>query len=309
MKSLAAKAIPAVPCSGCSMCLQILVALLALLLGATSASAQPFVYVVGVAPNGSPQFGTIDLANGRFHRVAYTQLDNTPVSLANLVWRNGSLLTLATSGSIAGDLVKINPATGHITVIGATGLGYNAFSLGKVNGKLYLTDFNTGGSSQNIYSVDPDTGAATLIGATGVPADPNVPFTTNSDGTFNLCDESFYGVGGKLYATFDSFNVLTPTLEVDKYPADATVSPALYQIDPSSGATTLVAPTNLFVGTTIEIHGTLYGFKSVITGFPGGFPASFSELEKINLTTGAVTFLRVVDVRAGVIFGAADTLP
>jgi len=269
-----------------------------------TASAQPFVYVVGQGSRG-PQFGTVDLASGRFHRIAYTQIDNAPLSLANLVWRNGSLLSLATSGSIAGSLVKINPATGEITVIGATGLGYNAFSLGEVNGQLYLTDFNTGGNFQNIYSVDPHSGAATLIGATGVPADPNIPFTTNADGTFNLCDESLYMVGGKLYAAFDSINVLPPTLEVDKYPADATVGPVLYEIDPTTGATTQIGPTYLYQDASIEITGTVYTFVAQFTGFPGGFPASISQLDKINLKTGAVTFLHVVDVDAGIVFGAA----
>jgi len=275
-------------------------------LAAAAASAQPFVYVVGIAPNGNPQFGTVNLASGGFNRIAYTQVGTTPVSLSNLVWRNGSLLSLGTSGPIAGYLVSIDPSTGAITVIGPTGLGYDAFSLAQVNGKLYVTDFNTGGISQNLYAVDPDTGAANLIGPTGIPADPNIPFTTNPDSTFNLCDESFHGVGGKLYATFDSFNVLPSTLEVDKYPADAAVSPALYEIDPSTGSTTLIAPTNLFIGATVELSGTLHGFKGVIIGFPGGFPSSFSELVQMNLSTGAVRFLRLADVSAGVIFGAAQ---
>lgn len=305
MKSLRLKA--AVLFTSRSMRMQTLATLLVLLFfSAASASAQPSVYVIGLAPNGNPQFGTLDLANGRFHRIAYTQVDNSPVSLSNLVWRDGSLLSLGTSGPIAGDLVRIDPATGGITVIGATGLGYDAFSLGEAKGKLYLTDFNTGGAFQNVYSVDPNTGTATLIGATGVPADPTTPFTTNPDGTFNLSDESFYGIGGKLYATFDSFNVLPATLEVDKYPADPTVSPALYQVDPSTGATTVIAPTSMFVATTMDLNGVLYGFRGVITGFPNGGPSSFSELVKLNLTTGGVTFLRVVDISAGVIFGAAE---
>jgi hypothetical protein len=304
MKSQISKVSKAVLSASWAMQLQVFAASLVLLLCADVASAQPFLYVVGLAPNGNPQFGTIDLANGKFHRIAYTRFDNTPVSLSNLMWRNGSLLSLATSGTVAGYLVKIDPATGEITAIGSTGLGYDAFSLAEVKGKLYLTDFNTGGTSQNIYSVDPETGAATLIGATGVPADPNIPFTTNPDGTFNLCDESFYGKGGKLYATFDCFNVLPVTLEVDKYPTDSTVSPALYQIDPSTGATTLIAPTNLFIGATVEVHGMWYGFKGVITGFPGGFPAAFSEVVTLDPANGGVTFLRVADLNAGAIFGA-----
>jgi hypothetical protein len=62
------------------------------------------------------------------------------------------------------------------------------------------------------------------------------------------------------------------------------------------------------VGAAVEVKGTFYGFKGVITGFPGGFPAAFSELVRLDLTTGAVTFLRVADLSAGVIFGAADVI-
>jgi hypothetical protein len=222
--------------------------------------------------------------------------------LAGLVWSNGSLLSLATSDPLLGYLVKINPATGEITAIGATGLGSNAFSFAKVGGKLYLTDF-----SNNLYSVDPQTGAATFIRATGIPPDPNIPFTTNPDGTLNLCDETLFGAGGRLYATFDSINVLPATLEVNKYPADATVSPALYQIDPTTGVATQIGPTYLYLDASIKLDGTFYAFLGQLTGFPGGFPAAFSELEKVDVTTGAVTFLRVVDVSAGVIFGAAET--
>jgi hypothetical protein len=53
---------------------------------------------------------------------------------------------------------------------------------------------------RSLYSVDPRTGVATPIAATGMPPDSNIPFTSNDDGTFDLCDESLYGVGGKLYA-------------------------------------------------------------------------------------------------------------
>jgi hypothetical protein len=60
---------------------------------------------------------------------------------------------------------------------------------------------------RSLYSVDPGTGVATPIAATGMPPDSHIPFTFNDDGTFDLCDESLYGVGGQLYATFDSFAI------------------------------------------------------------------------------------------------------
>lgn len=307
MKSVL-KAVKAVLLSRSLVVAQALIAPLALFLFASSASAEPSVYVVSIGPNG-PEFGTVDLANGRFRYIATTQVDGTPVSMSNLVWWHGSLLSLATSDPIAGYLVKINPATGDITAIGATGLSYDAFELAEANGKLYLTDFNVGGGFQNLYSVDPQTGAATLIGRTGVPADVNAPFTTNSDGTFNLCDETFYGVGGKLYVSFDSLNFVPATLEADKYPADPTVSPALYQIDPLTGTTTLIGPTYVYLDASVEDKGTFYAFDGILTGLQGGFPAGVSELEKVDLTTGAATFVRVVNGSAGVILGAAPAIP
>jgi hypothetical protein len=281
------------------MVAQVLMFFCALPLLAQSAHAGLSVYVVALGPNG-PQFGTVNLATGAFAAIA-----TTPSVMSNLVWWNGSLLSLATSDPIAGYLVKINPGTGETTVVGPTGLGYDAFELAEVRGKLYLTDFNVGGGTQNIYSVDPQTGAVALIGPTGVPADVNAPFTTNADGTLNFCDETFYGVGGKLYATFDSFNVDETTLAIDANPANPTISSALYLIDPVSRTTTLVAPTNLFFDASVEVSGKFYGFKGLTTGFADGFPVSVSTLSTLDLTTGKATFVRNIDANAGVIFGAA----
>jgi len=266
---------------------------------ARTASSGPSVYVVSIGPDG-PMFGAVNLSNG-----AFTGIAPTPAAMSNLVWWKGSLLSLATSDPIAGYLVKINPDNGETTVIGPTGLGFDAFDLAEVGGKLYLTDFNIGGSFQNLYSVDPQTGAATLIGPTGIPADVNPPFTQNADLTLNLCDESLYGVGGALYATFDSFNVNESTLATDENPANSTISPGLYRIDPASGKTTRVGPANLFLGASVEVNGKSYVLKGLITGFFDGFPSVFSQLLTLDLATGKVTFVRNVDVSAGAIFGAA----
>jgi len=270
-----------------------LAGLLGLVLFTAAASAEPSVYVVNL----NQQFGTVDLATGAFHPIGAP----TPDGLSNLVWwKDGSLLSLATSGNNAGSLVKINPANGEETLIGPTGLGFNAFDLGEVRGKLYVTDF-----SNNIYSVDPETGAATFIRPTGMPPDPTVPFTINSNGTLNLCDETLYGIRGKFYATFDS-------LDIDPNPGDANylgvnvhVSPNVYEIDPETGVATPIAPTALGLGATVEVDGKVYAFTAVVTAFVDGFPQAYNQLLTLNLETGETQFVTNVDPTVGPIFGAA----
>jgi hypothetical protein len=269
---------------------------LALVLFAASASAAPFVYVV----TSSQQFGTVDLATGAFHAIG----NPTPDAMSNLVWGpEGLLYSITASGPDVGSLAKINPRTGEVTDIGSTGLGYNAFSLAGVRGKLYLTDF-----SNNIYRVNPETGVATPIAATGMPPDPNIPFTFNSDGTFNLCDEGFYGIEGVLYATFDSFaldpNQTPPTI------AHVFVSPAVYRIDPSTGNANFVAATDLNLSAFVEMDEKVYAFRAVVDGFDTtyDFPVSHAELVRLDLRTGKTGEPTEVDPSIGLIFGAVPIL-
>jgi hypothetical protein len=273
--------------------LPLIVFLMCGLFGA-SANAAPIVYVVTL----SQQFGTIDLANGKFQPIG----NGTPDALSNLVWWKGhTLLTLITSGSNIGSLAKINPATGEETVIGPTGLSFNAFDLGEVRGKLYLTDF-----SNNLYSVDPATGVATPTALTGMPPDPHVPFTFNSDGTFNLCDEGLYGIAGKLYATFDSF-AIDPTQNPPTR-AHEDVSPRLYQIDPFTGATTVVAKkTDWQLSALVEVDGRVYAFRGVLDGFDFtfAFPIAHAELDTLDFKTGKTNKVADIDPSLGPIFGAA----
>ncbi len=262
----------------------IFVTSLALLLFAASASAQSSIYVVTI----NNQFGTVDLASGAFHAIG----NPTPEGQANLVWGpEGSLLSLTNSGN----LEKIDPETGETSVIGQTGLGYNAFDLAEVRGRLYATDFDN-----NIYAVDPKTGTARFLRATGMPPDPSIPFTANADGTVNLCDESLYGVGGQLFGTFDSFKIDPASLVVTPE-----VAPNLYRIDPSTGVATLVAPTALNIGATVEVHGRLYAIHLVPIGWTAFGPQVRSQLFTLDLTNGNSTFVTDIDPAAGAIFGAA----
>jgi hypothetical protein len=273
--------------------MQLFVIVTALVLSPFSltASAAPFVYVVTL----TQQFGTIDLANGKFQPIG----NGTPDGLSNLVWWRGSLRTLTTFPTL-GSLAKINRATGGETVIGATGLSFNAFDLAQVRGKLYLTDF-----SNNLYLVDPGSGVARPIANTGMPPDPNIPLTFNSDGTFNLCDEGLYGIAGKLYATFDSYAIdptQTPPTVVHQY-----VSPRVYEVDPFTGATRILAGTDWQLSAIVEADGKVYAFKAVIDGFDWSIdvPIAHAELDTLDLKTGKTNKIADIDPSLGPIFGAA----
>jgi hypothetical protein len=256
-----------------------------------AASAAPRVYVV----TGTQQFGIVDLGTGQFTAIG----NGTPDTLSNLVWYRDKLLTVTVSGPNIGSLARINPTTGEETIIGQTGLGFNIFDLGASRGHLYVTDLNN-----NIYSVDADTGVPTPITATGMPADPTIPFTVNSDGTLNLCDQGLYSVRGKLYATFDSFALdLTTTPPVI---AHMVVAPALYQIDPATGLATFIANTDPNLTALLSLRGKVYAFKGILDGFDFnfGFPIAHARLLSLNLATGATKPLTDIDHRIGIILGA-----
>jgi hypothetical protein len=105
---------------------------------------------------------------------------------------------------------------------------------------LYATDGNN-----NLYTINGTTGAVHLIGPTGIP-----PLVFNPP---TVRDESLYGVGGKLSATFDTFNlpVSSPAL---------IVAPALYQINTTNGVATAVGPTMLGLSASVDVNGTFYAF-------------------------------------------------
>lgn len=256
---------------------------IAVFLLVASANAQQ-VYVV----TSNQQFGVVNLSNGAFQQIGSA----TPEGQANLVWGpRGALYSLTYSGN----LETINPATGATTVVGATGLGFNAFELAGVRGQLYATDF-----SNNIYVVDSQTGAATLLSATGMPPDPAIPFSMNNDGTINLCDETLYGIDGKLYATFDAF-----TLDPGSLVTNSAVQPGLYQIDPRTGTATFIAATDMNLGATVQANGMVYAFKWNTLAFTDFGPQVQSEVSRFDLANGYTSFVTLVDPAAGGITGAA----
>ena len=110
-------------------------------------------------------------------------------------------------------------------------------------------------------------------------------------------------MGGKLYATFDSFAIdpnRTPPTRAHEF-----VYPALYQVDPLTGAATFIASTSWQLSASVEVEGKFYPFRSVIDRFNFDFPVGHAELVTLDLSTGKIHKLTDVDHSVGPIFGAA----
>ncbi len=261
---------------------QKLIVALALVLFAASASADSLAYVV----TDTDQFGTLDLSTGAFHQIGA----DTPGQQFDLVsGPNGSLFSLTATGN----LESIITTTGVTTVIGATGFGTNVGSLAEVGGTLYATDGNN-----NLYTVNATTGATHLIGPTGIPAFAFPP---------TLGDETLYGEGGKLYATFDNFNLplSSPVL---------ITPPALYQINTSTGVATEVGPTILNLSASVDVSGTFYVFKEGLADpscvGPAPVPCrSDAEEFALSLANGNTSHVADVNPSATAIYGASPVAP
>ncbi|HEY0778045.1 MAG TPA: PEP-CTERM sorting domain-containing protein, partial [Gemmatirosa sp.] len=249
------------------------------------ASVGPFAYVVNLAQ----QFGTVDLGTGAFQPIG----PGTPEGDIGLVpGPNGSLLALTFSGRLA----TINPATGETVRRVATGLTdcttpaspcgpTSANALARLGGAVYATDYRN-----RLYTLDPLTGATIRIGSTGLPAVPFIPLTTATDGSLNVFDETLFGVGSRLYATFDAITFDPATATV----TSVVIAPSLYWIDPLTGGTTRIGATTLGLGATTQVDGIWYAVNDV-TG----------QLDTLDLATGSTTVIRDLDPAVGVIFGAS----
>jgi len=262
---------------GLGLCL-----LVGLSAGLMPARADPVVDVI----TGSLQIGEMDLATG-----AFTPSGSIPSTIQYLApGPGGSLLTMDFSGS----LDSINRTTGAATVIGPTGFSEcpgpascgtsSQLSFGSAAGMLYATDF-----ANNLYTVNPTTGKATLVGPTGIPALTSAPLSANPDGTINFYDENLFGAGGKLYANFDT-GVLDPTT----FTPTPVISGTLYQIDPTTGHATAVAPTDFGLITVANINGVIYGFEGPT-----------NAIVTLNVANGQTSVVANTDPAVGLIGGAA----
>lgn len=266
---------------------------LALTLALTSAAskADPLVYTIG----DGGQFGTTNLSTGAFTSIG----PGIAVGTGGLVQGpGGTLLSLGFNG----DLNSINPTTGILSTVGATGLGdcslpsspcgsNSANIIGKVGSTLYATDL-----ANNLYTINPSNGAATLVGATGIPGlsfVPHAPVPGDPDGSFYIYDESLFGYGGKLYANFDTgiFDPMTFT-------PTQLIGPDLYQINTSTGAATILSPTDFGLASITDVAGTLYAFS---------LPTS--SLVTLNLADGKTTYVSDTDPAGGMVGGSTPLSP
>jgi len=239
------------------------------------------------------EFGAVDLHSGTFLPIGPGLPEDVGGGLAP--GPGQSLLSLAFSGN----LVAIDPRTGETRIVGPTGLSdcttptspcgpKSANIVGYADGHLYATDF-----ANRLYSVDSRTGAAKLIGPTGLPAIDFIPFTPNPDGTLNVYAESLFNARGKLYANFS-----TAKLHPESGAITPVISGAIYQIDPKTGHTMLIAPTDSAISYMVTMDDTVYGFNAV-TG----------QIVTVDVRTGQTTPVSDLDPAASVIAGATPARP
>ncbi len=176
---------------------------------------------------------------------------------------NGMLYKLA----VGGDLDAIDPATGVTIDIGPTGLAdctspaspcgpKSANALASLAGVIHVTDF-----ANNLYRVNATTGTAMLVGPTGIPAVPAAPLTVNPDGTLNGFEQGLFSSHGMLYSTFQAF-----TFDPITFATKSLVEPpTLYRINPTTGATSVVGPTDLNLEVVTDVGGLFTPLKTSTT--------------------------------------------
>jgi hypothetical protein len=264
---------------------------LTLALSTAAANADPLVYVLG----GSGQFGTMNLSTGSFTAIG----PGISVGTGGLVQGpSGTLLSLGFDGN----LNRINPTTGVLSSIGATGLGdcslptspcgsNSANIIGKAGSTIYATDL-----ANNLYSVNPTTGAATLIGATGIPGLPFIPHAPvpgDPDGSFFIYDEVLFDYGGNLYANFD-----TGMFDPVTFTPTQLIAPELYKISTLTGLATSINPTAFGLEGIANVNGTLYAFDLPL-----------SSVVTLNLADGSTSYVSDTDPAAGLVTSATAASP
>jgi hypothetical protein len=194
--------------------------------------------------DGSGNFGTLDLASGTATQIgAGTAPGSTGIDLTP------GLQVYAYNAS--NQLMQITPSTGTAAPVGSPGSIPDQATTGALtDGSYFGIDAVTG----NLYSIDLTSGQTTPIGG------------SNSDGVV-------LPAGCTLEASLSgSANALYYTIGYSGASCSSPMPDTLYQIDPTNGNTTTVAPVTIsgtpangFVGSAF-VGGKLYGFTSAGSG-------------------------------------------
>jgi len=126
-------------------------------------------------------FGTVDLTTG-----VYTNIGTTSVQLDALTFApNGTLYGMGSDNN----LYTVNPTTGGLTNVGATGTFFALNSLAaRSDGALFGEDpFGA------LYTLNPATGQATLVGSSGIFGLHSTGMLAFGPGDTLFSDNSFFG--------------------------------------------------------------------------------------------------------------------
>ena len=220
--------------------------------------------------DGFDNFGILNLGNGS------TKVIGPPTVL-------GTGIDVTPNGQVYVDdffnnLYQINPSTGAATLVGTGSIPATDFYTtgGLANGSYFAVDASSG----NLYSINLSTGGTTLVGLTGTATlPPGCAVETTMAGSATV-----------LYYTIGFHN--------GRRVCSSPMPDTLYQINPTTGATTTIGPVsvnslgvNSLVGSGY-VNGRLYAFT-----FDG-------KEYVINTVIGAATF---VTNTTPAVFGAGST--
>lgn len=170
-------------------------------------------------------FGTLDTVTG-----VYTPLGDNGVTLAGL-GAFGANLYGAIQNNASGNLYRVNPSNGSLTLVGNSGIAYSDFAVAA--GGLWAF-----GVDNNLYSINASTGAATLIGPTGLNSSFRNSLASGLGSLFLYVQATAYTLNPTTgAATFVgcSFEVLFGQCSGEPFDAMASSGGVLYGLSENTG--------------------------------------------------------------------------
>jgi hypothetical protein len=133
-----------------------------------------------------------------------------------------------------------------------------------------------------------------LIGPTGIRQITMVPGAIDpGSGKLNLYFESVFSFRGNLYTNFDEAQ-----LDLATGALTAVVPAALYEINPRTGQSRHIAPTDQGLLTIVNVNDTVYAFD-----------APNDRFLTLDLTTGQTQQVHDFNLTAGLVCGATPARP